>query len=76
MARGVAAVGADDLYWAARATLISRREDIDAFDRAFAEAFRIPVAHPPPGNRRTAGGASRPPPRSRWTPARRATRAT
>ena len=41
MARGVAAVGSEDLYWAARATLISRREDIPAFDRAFAEAFEI-----------------------------------
>ena len=41
MARGVEAVGAADLYWAARATLISRREDLPAFDRAFETAFGI-----------------------------------
>ena len=41
MARGVAAVEAGDLYWAARATLISRREDIPAFDRAFEAAFGL-----------------------------------
>ena len=44
MTRGVAAVGPEDLYWAARATLISRREDIPAFDRAFEEAFGIAPA--------------------------------
>ena len=48
MTRGVAAVGAEDLYWAARATLISRREDIPAFDRAFEEAFRIARPEPAP----------------------------
>jgi len=30
-----------DLYWAARATLVSRREDVATFDRAFADAFGI-----------------------------------
>ena len=30
-----------DLYWAARATLVSRREDITALDRAFQETFGI-----------------------------------
>ncbi|MGZ4137415.1 MAG: vWA domain-containing protein [Actinomycetota bacterium] len=33
-------VGGDDLYWAARASLISRPEDVEAFDAAFADAFR------------------------------------
>jgi uncharacterized protein len=41
-ARAVAAlspVGRDDLYWAARASLISRPEDVAVFDAAFAGAF-------------------------------------
>lgn len=37
-----AAVVPEDLYWAARATLISRREDVAAFDRAFASVFGLP----------------------------------
>ncbi|HMO00075.1 MAG TPA: VWA domain-containing protein [Miltoncostaeaceae bacterium] len=37
-----------DLYWAAQATLISRREDIDALDRAFQDAFGMSVPEPPP----------------------------
>jgi uncharacterized protein with von Willebrand factor type A (vWA) domain len=36
LAGAAAAVGPDDLYWAARATLISRREDLAAFHRASA----------------------------------------
>ena len=47
MARGAEAVGAEDLYWAARATLISRREDLPAFDRAFEIAFGIDTGAPP-----------------------------
>jgi uncharacterized protein with von Willebrand factor type A (vWA) domain len=46
MARGAAAVGGEDFYWAARATLISRRSDIAIFDRAFEEAFGIAPASP------------------------------
>lgn len=46
LARAAEVVGADDLYWAARATLISRHEDVAALDAAFAEAFGIA---PPPG---------------------------
>ena len=42
LARAAAAVEPDDLYWAARATLISRRDDIAAFDRAFAAVFGLP----------------------------------
>ena len=41
--RATAALGAvdrDDLYWAGRASLISRPEDAEAFDRAFDEWFR------------------------------------
>jgi uncharacterized protein with von Willebrand factor type A (vWA) domain len=48
MARGVAAVAPEDFYWAARATLISRREDIPAFDRAFEEAFEVARPGPEP----------------------------
>ncbi len=40
-------VAPGDLYWAARATLVSRREDIDALDRAFQEAFGISLPQPP-----------------------------
>ena len=41
--RAAAALGAldrDDLYWAGRASLISRPEDVEAFDAAFDAAFR------------------------------------
>jgi uncharacterized protein with von Willebrand factor type A (vWA) domain len=41
--RAAAALGAldrTDLYWAARSSLISRPEDVEAFDAAFAEWFR------------------------------------
>ena len=44
---GRRALGPGDLYWAGRATLVSRREDIAAFDRAFEEAFGI-VGRPSP----------------------------
>src|SRR5205085_11689540 len=37
----------DDVYWALRQTLVSRREDLDVFDRAFHAWFlRAPVAPP------------------------------
>jgi uncharacterized protein len=50
----------DDVYWALRQTLVSRREDIDAFDRAFdawflgAAMHQEPATKPPPsrGERR------------------------
>ncbi|HEX6231073.1 MAG TPA: VWA domain-containing protein [Actinomycetota bacterium] len=41
--RAAAALGAldrTDLYWAARSSLISRRDDVEAFDAAFDEWFR------------------------------------
>lgn len=47
-ARAAQVVGADDLYWAARATLISRREDLAAFHRAFAAVFDLPDRIPQP----------------------------
>jgi uncharacterized protein len=41
----------DDVYWAGRATLVRRPEDIDAYDRAFAaffeDSFRPPDTAPP-----------------------------
>ena len=56
--RGAAALGAldrIDLYWAARSALISRPEDLEAFESAFGEWFRegirveldLPVPLPP-----------------------------
>lgn len=45
LAQAAQAVGPDDLYWAARATLISRHEDVPALDAAFADAFGL---EPPP----------------------------
>jgi uncharacterized protein with von Willebrand factor type A (vWA) domain len=38
----------DDVYWTLRQTLVSRAEDLDAFDRAFAAWFlRAPALAPP-----------------------------
>ena len=57
--RGAAALGAldrTDLYWAARSSLISRPEDVDAFDEAFAAWFRdgirieLDLPAPPPSD--------------------------
>lgn len=48
--RGAAALSPldrDDLYWAARAALISRPEDLEAFDLAFDDYFRTGVKLPP-----------------------------
>src|SRR3954447_12676867 len=47
----------EDVYWTLRATLVSRREDLDAFDRAFDAWFlRVgvkPTSRPqPPSPRR------------------------
>jgi uncharacterized protein with von Willebrand factor type A (vWA) domain len=63
--RAAADVGPRDLYWAGRATLVSRREDIAVYDRVFRATFggderepppatgraaaRVPAAHPPAG---------------------------
>src|SRR5581483_7037487 len=44
--RGAAALSPldhDDLYWAARSSLISRPDDVPAFDRAFHEYFALGV---------------------------------
>ena len=39
-ALGAVGVGQrDDVYWAGRATLVRRPEDVDAYDRAFAAFF-------------------------------------
>jgi len=48
----------DDVYWTLRQTLVSRAEDLDAFDRAFAAWFlRAPELAPPrtPETSRTRG---------------------
>ena len=76
MARGAQAVGPEDLYWAARATLISRREDLPAFDRAFEAAFGIETRRPADlaGGRRPPLHDRRRPASSPWRPATRTTR--
>jgi uncharacterized protein len=61
----------EDVYWTLRQTLVSRRDDLDIFDRAFAAWFlrvggrsRVQAAEPPPrrpGERRK-GGAPGPGP--------------
>jgi uncharacterized protein with von Willebrand factor type A (vWA) domain len=67
---GLAAVGLtrrDDVYWTLRATLVSRHEDLAAFDRAFRGSFERPAEPereesfpgpglPSPGNRRRSAG--------------------
>jgi uncharacterized protein with von Willebrand factor type A (vWA) domain len=50
-ARAAAAVAPDDLYWAGRTTLVSRREDLAAYDRAFADAVGAPAPPEPPPQR-------------------------
>ena len=37
----------DDVYWALRTTLVSRAEDLESFDRAFAAWFLRSPSHPP-----------------------------
>lgn len=46
--RASALVGVGDLYWAGRATLVSRRDDIPVYDRIFAAFFRGAVPAPLP----------------------------
>ena len=70
--RGLAAVDLtrrDDVYWTLRQTLVSRREDIDAFDRAFHAWFlraavepRAAKAAPPAGGERRRGAPPGPGP--------------
>ena len=45
LANAAAVLEPADLYWAARATLVSRREDIPALDRAFQETFGFGEMH-------------------------------
>jgi len=42
----LAPVTRDGLYWAGRASLIGRREDFEAFDRASDEYFRAGIRFP------------------------------
>jgi uncharacterized protein len=48
----------DDVYWALRTTLVSRAEDLESFDRAFAAWFLRSPSRPP---YRGAAAAERPP---------------
>ena len=59
----------DDVYWTLRQTLVSRREDLETFDRAFdawflraAEPLRPARAERPPAGQRRKGGAPGPGP--------------
>jgi uncharacterized protein with von Willebrand factor type A (vWA) domain len=52
-ARASAALRAGDLYWAGRATLISRHEDVPAYDKAFEDAFGI-IGPPEPAGQEIA----------------------
>ena len=53
--RAAALVGPADLYWAGRATLVGRHEDVPAYDRVFQRFFGAeppaPVRLPPPRER-------------------------
>jgi uncharacterized protein with von Willebrand factor type A (vWA) domain len=55
-------LGRDELYWAARASLIARPEDVPAFDDAFASFFRegltIELALPAPASPSAAVGGA------------------
>ncbi len=81
LAQAAAAVPPDDLYWAARATLISRREDLAAFHRAFASVFGLPdrpLPRPQPvadRRRRVLTPSDLAPPRRGTAPATRRCRA-
>ena len=66
----------DDVYWTLRQTLVSRREDVDAFDRAFhawflGAAVQPPAATKPPPSARRAPQGSRRPARARSSTAAR-----
>src|SRR4030081_3005285 len=65
----VTPVTTDDLYWVGRVTLVTRHEDVDAFDRVFNQVFRGLVdiaesrgdpASPPPAHVRPADPARLP----------------
>jgi uncharacterized protein with von Willebrand factor type A (vWA) domain len=65
----VTPVTTDDLYWVSRVTLVTRHEDVDAFDRVFNQVFRGLVdiaesrgdpASPPPAHVRPADPARLP----------------
>ena len=46
--RAAALLGPADLYWAGRATLVARHEQIPVYDRVFASFFGAAVPMPPP----------------------------
>ncbi|HVM65327.1 MAG TPA: hypothetical protein VMU14_10725, partial [Acidimicrobiales bacterium] len=64
----------DGLYWCARVTLLTRHEDIDAFDRVFAHVFRgIADVADQRGDPATAPARARPRPAPASAPPRSAT---
>jgi hypothetical protein len=46
--RAAALLGPADLYWAGRATLVARREEIETYDRVFRSFFGVSQPMPPP----------------------------
>ena len=50
--RAAALVGPADLYWAGRATLVGRQEDLETYDRVFRRFFRGERERRPPQRRR------------------------
>jgi uncharacterized protein with von Willebrand factor type A (vWA) domain len=50
-----------DLYWAGRLTMVARREDLDAYDRAFRSWFRPPAGKLDAAARGRAGPGEPPP---------------
>jgi uncharacterized protein len=65
--RAAALLAPGDLYWAGRATLVSRREDVPVYDEVFGRYFGadedvVPRPRPRPIVRRSAGAVARTPP--------------
>ena len=56
--RAAALLPPEELYWAGRATLVGRRDDLDAYDRVFRSFFRgaaVPAERPKPPRPQAAG---------------------
>jgi uncharacterized protein with von Willebrand factor type A (vWA) domain len=58
--RAAALVGPEGLYWAGRATLVTRRDDIPVYDRIFRGFYGIEASAPPRAPRARAVSALRP----------------
>ncbi len=58
----------DALYWTARVTLVHRHDDLAAFDRLFAAAFRDAALPVDPASRRSSPRSEVSPPGETWAP--------